>query len=97
MSSADVLVVHAAENDYRAFDSVCPHERNAIRQVLPTGGTYELRCPSHGWTFDLNGDPTGRPTARHHSVRRRAGGPDASNHHLLSPPCFAPFRSPSSS
>ena len=58
--SADVLVVHAAENDYRAFDSVCPHERNAIRQVLPTGGTYELRCPSHGWTFDLNGDPTGR-------------------------------------
>ncbi len=57
---AHTLIVHAAANDYRAFNSVCPHEQNTIRQVIPSGGTYELRCPSHGWTFDLDGDPTGR-------------------------------------
>jgi len=58
--SASTLVVHVAEGDYRAFDSVCPHQHNTISQVVPSGSTYELRCPSHGWTFDLDGHPTGR-------------------------------------
>ena len=69
---ARTLVVHAAEGDYRAFNSVCPHERNTISQVVPAGGTYELRCPSHGWTYDLDGDPTGRAqrgTARYALVQ----------------------------
>ena len=59
LSDVDVLVVHAAADDYRAFDSVCPHRGNNIRQVIPSGDTYELRCPTHGWTFDLEGHPTG--------------------------------------
>lgn len=69
---ADVLVIHAAEDDYRAFDSVCPHEQNQIRQVVDAGTSYEIRCPSHGWTFDLNGNPTGsaqRPTTRYALVQ----------------------------
>lgn len=58
--SANALVVHSAEGEYRAFDSVCPHQRNTISQVQPAGGSYQLRCPSHGWTYDLDGNPTGR-------------------------------------
>jgi nitrite reductase/ring-hydroxylating ferredoxin subunit len=60
--SAKVLVVHAATDDYRAFSSVCPHERGTIRQVVWSGSTSEIRCSSHGWTFDLTGAPTGRAT-----------------------------------
>ena len=59
VSGAHPLIVHVAEGDYRAFDSVCPHEHNTIRQVIPSGSTYALRCPSHGWTFDLTGAPLG--------------------------------------
>lgn len=72
LRDADVLVIHAGENDYRAFDSVCPHEHNQIRQVIDSGTTYELRCPSHGWTFNLNGEPTGsaqRGTTRYALVQ----------------------------
>ncbi len=58
--SADALIVHAAEGDFRAFSSVCPHQHNTISQVQPAGGSFELRCPSHGWTYDLEGRPTGR-------------------------------------
>ena len=72
MSSTHVLVVHAGADDFRAFNSVCPHERNTISQVLPSGASYEIRCPTHGWTFDLAGQPTGRaqrPTARYAVVQ----------------------------
>ena len=70
--SANALVVHAAEGDYRAFNSVCPHQHNTISQVQPVGASYRLRCPSHGWTYDLNGNPTGsaqRGTARYALVQ----------------------------
>ena len=29
------------------------------RDGAASGDTYELRCPTHGWTFDLEGHPTG--------------------------------------
>lgn len=72
VGDAHALVVHAAEGDFRAFNSVCPHQHNTISQVQPTNGTYQLRCPSHGWTYDLDGHPTGiaqRGTARYALVQ----------------------------
>lgn len=60
LSDVDVIIVHTPSGEYRAFDSVCPHEQNNIRIYEQANGTYRLRCPSHDWTFDLDGQPTGK-------------------------------------
>lgn len=58
--AADVIVIHRANVGYRAFDSVCPHEGEDVEIFEPSGGDgYQLRCPAHDWTFDVEGDPTG--------------------------------------
>ena len=54
-----VIVVHAPDEDFRAFSSVCAHEGNPVRNFEATDTGYQLRCSSHGWTYDLTGRPTG--------------------------------------
>ena len=62
--AADVIVINGADVGYRAFSSVCPHEREAVEIFEPSEGDgYQLRCPAHDWTFDVDGDPTGRASA----------------------------------
>ena len=56
IADADVIVIHGAQGDYRAFSSVCPHEGEEVKQF---NGEH-LRCPAHDWTFTPEGQPTGR-------------------------------------
>lgn len=62
--AADVIVIHGADVGYRAFRSVCPHEGEDVEIFEPAGSNgHQLRCPAHDWTFDVDGDPTGRAQA----------------------------------
>lgn len=64
IQSIDVILVNNAEVGFRAFSSVCPHEQEDVRLYEPSGSNgYQLRCPSHDWTFDVDGDPTGKAQA----------------------------------
>jgi nitrite reductase/ring-hydroxylating ferredoxin subunit len=62
--AADVIVINGAGVGFRAFSSVCPHEREDVEIFEPSGSDgYQLRCPAHDWTFDVAGNPTGRSEA----------------------------------
>jgi phenylpropionate dioxygenase-like ring-hydroxylating dioxygenase large terminal subunit len=49
-----VLVVRGDDGELRAFQNVCRHRGNTLCQGAG-GGLAELRCPWHGWTWDLRG------------------------------------------
>ena len=50
-----ILVVRGRDNILRAFFNVCRHHAAAI--LTQAEGTAEnLRCPYHGWTYDLEGN-----------------------------------------
>ena len=59
--AADVIIINGGDVGYRAFSSVCPHEGEDV-EIFESSGEdgYQLRCPAHDWTFDVDGDPTGR-------------------------------------
>jgi nitrite reductase/ring-hydroxylating ferredoxin subunit len=62
--AADIIVIHGPDVGYRAFSSICPHEGEDVSIFEPSGGaSYQLRCPAHDWTFDVDGDPTGSARA----------------------------------
>ena len=48
-----VLVVRDGEGGLRAFYNVCKHRAHEI--VAGEGSARSLRCPYHGWTYDLDG------------------------------------------
>ncbi len=55
-----VLVLRDGEGQLRAFANVCRHR--AARVVpQPCGRLTKLRCPYHGWTYDLTGRLRGTP------------------------------------
>jgi nitrite reductase/ring-hydroxylating ferredoxin subunit/alkylhydroperoxidase/carboxymuconolactone decarboxylase family protein YurZ len=45
------LFVHRAGDEYRVYDSRCPHQANDIPHLALQGHT--LTCPKHGWQFDI--------------------------------------------
>ncbi len=46
------LFVHrSGDDDWRVWDSRCPHEATDIPREALTGTT--LTCPKHGWAFDI--------------------------------------------
>lgn len=53
------LLVHRANGACTVYDSHCPHQRTPIPLEALEGG--QLRCPKHGWTFDI---ATGECTAK---------------------------------
>ncbi|HMZ02292.1 MAG TPA: Rieske 2Fe-2S domain-containing protein [Burkholderiaceae bacterium] len=57
------LFVHrGARDDWRVFDSLCPHQSTDIPHLALQGHT--LACPKHGWTFDIrSGQCTGKGKA----------------------------------
>ena len=62
----DVAVFHIGEHFY-AINNECPHRQGPlIRGTIVRGETpdvCEVRCPMHGWKFDLaTGDSHGRPS-----------------------------------
>src|SRR6185503_20878107 len=49
-----ILVVRGSDSVLRAFFNVCRHHAAAV--VTKSEGKAEtLRCPYHGWTYDLEG------------------------------------------
>jgi phenylpropionate dioxygenase-like ring-hydroxylating dioxygenase large terminal subunit len=53
VASLSILVVRAAEDEIRAFHNVCLHRSRKIKQHA--GRSEMLRCPFHGWTWNLDG------------------------------------------
>ena len=53
------LLVYRADGACTVYDNHCPHQRTPIPLEALEGGA--LRCPKHGWTFDI---ATGECTAK---------------------------------
>jgi nitrite reductase/ring-hydroxylating ferredoxin subunit/alkylhydroperoxidase/carboxymuconolactone decarboxylase family protein YurZ len=45
------LFVHRAEDEWRVYDSRCPHQTTDIPHLALDGHT--LTCPKHQWAFDI--------------------------------------------
>jgi len=55
-----VVVVRGADGVLRGFFNVCRHHAAAV-MTAPCGKVDRLRCPYHGWTYDLAGQLRGVP------------------------------------
>jgi choline monooxygenase len=55
-----VLVVRGNDGALRGFFNVCRHHAAAV-MTAPCGRVDRLRCPYHGWTYDLAGQLRGVP------------------------------------
>ena len=48
----NTVFVHHAGKSWTVYDSHCPHQHTDIPLVALDGS--QLKCPKHGWTFDIN-------------------------------------------
>lgn len=55
-----IVVVRGGDGELRAFFNVCRHHAAAV-MTAPCGTVDRLRCPYHGWTYDLTGRLRGVP------------------------------------
>ena len=55
-----IIVVRGQDSELRAFFNVCRHHAAAV-VTQPSGTASILRCPYHGWSYDLNGALKGTP------------------------------------
>jgi choline monooxygenase len=55
-----IVVVRGADGVLRGFFNVCRHHAAAVL-TAPCGQVDRLRCPYHGWTYDLAGRLRGVP------------------------------------
>jgi choline monooxygenase len=55
-----IVVVRGGDRTLRAFFNVCRHHAAAV-MTAPCGTADRLRCPYHGWTYDLTGALHGVP------------------------------------
>ncbi|MCW5800832.1 MAG: aromatic ring-hydroxylating dioxygenase subunit alpha [Deltaproteobacteria bacterium] len=55
-----IVVVRGADHQLRGFFNVCRHHAAAV-MTAPCGKADRLRCPYHGWTYDLEGRLRGVP------------------------------------
>ncbi len=53
-----VVVVRGSDSKLRAFFNVCRHHAMTVMNE-PCGQTPHLRCPYHGWTYNLAGELRG--------------------------------------
>jgi choline monooxygenase len=53
-----VVVVRGSDNKLRAFFNVCRHHAMTVMNEA-CGQTPHLRCPYHGWTYNLEGELRG--------------------------------------
>ncbi|KMY86387.1 putative Carboxynorspermidine decarboxylase [Candidatus Paraburkholderia calva] len=60
-----ITAVRSGEREVRVFLNVCPHRQTQIFQAT---GSFDsrrhIRCPYHGWTFDIDGHCVNAPGAR---------------------------------
>ena len=50
-----VLVVRTQSGDVRGYINSCLHRGTKLKPSASEGHTKELRCPFHGWSWDLDG------------------------------------------
>jgi choline monooxygenase len=53
-----IVAVRGSDNQLRAFYNVCRHHAMTVLNE-PCGHTPHLRCPYHGWTYNLEGELRG--------------------------------------
>ena len=53
-----IVVVRGSDNQLRAFFNVCRHHAMTV-MTEPCGTAQHLRCPYHGWTYNLEGELRG--------------------------------------
>ena len=53
IADSQILVVRSAPNEVQAFHNVCLHRGRQLREY--SGNVAELRCPFHGWSWNLDG------------------------------------------
>lgn len=51
-----VLVVRTHSDDIRGYINSCLHRGTKLKPSGSEGNTRELRCPFHGWSWDLEGN-----------------------------------------
>ncbi len=54
IATRSYLVVRVAQNEYKAYYNACLHRGRKLREDRAKG-LAELRCPFHGWTWNLDG------------------------------------------
>ena len=60
VGGSDVLLVHLAGGEVRAFDARCPHQAWPLVEGELDGET--LTCGAHGWEFDVRSGCGVNPT-----------------------------------
>jgi phenylpropionate dioxygenase-like ring-hydroxylating dioxygenase large terminal subunit len=55
-----IVIVRGTDNQLRGFFNVCRHHAAAV-MTAPCGKVDRMRCPYHGWTYDLEGRLRGVP------------------------------------
>ena len=60
VANEPIVVVRGSDGELRAFFNVCRHHAAAV-MTAPCGKVDRLRCPYHGWTYDLAGKLRGLP------------------------------------
>lgn len=58
VAGVPILVVRGSDAKLRAFYNVCRHHAMAVMNE-PCGHAQHLRCPYHGWTYNLEGELRG--------------------------------------
>jgi phenylpropionate dioxygenase-like ring-hydroxylating dioxygenase large terminal subunit len=58
VASEPIVVVRGSDNKLRAFFNVCRHHAMTVMNE-PCGEAQHLRCPYHGWTYNLEGELRG--------------------------------------
>ncbi|MCY1269579.1 Benzene 1,2-dioxygenase subunit alpha [compost metagenome] len=58
--NTSIIVMRGQDNVIRGFYNSCLHRGRALR--MSGGATNQLRCPYHGFTWDLQGDFKSMPT-----------------------------------
>ncbi len=53
IADIEVLIVRASATEIRAYRNTCLHRGRAIKDCA--GRSQELRCPFHGWSWNLDG------------------------------------------
>ncbi len=55
MDQESAIIVRTSDGSIKAFANVCRH-RGSLICLENQGSVRSLRCPYHGWTYDLDGD-----------------------------------------
>jgi phenylpropionate dioxygenase-like ring-hydroxylating dioxygenase large terminal subunit len=53
IAESSIVIVRSAPDRVQAFHNVCLHRGRKLREH--TGNVSQLRCPFHGWTWNLDG------------------------------------------